>query len=111
MHDEWRYEKNSDDTFTFKCGDDIIIESIDEVWVVVDNHAGIESPVLLKHGSKEKLHKIYDDMVEAYKSADGLDHKDLMLIELTNIPLEDINRCLSSTGYIGRIIKLINTKS
>ena len=63
MHDEWRYEKNSDDTFTFKCGDDIIIESIDEVWVVVDNHAGIESPVLLKHGSKEKLHKIYDDMV------------------------------------------------
>ena len=100
----FRYENLEDGKFVFKCDDEIIISSTDNIWLFIDNCEGFD-PVLLKHGTKNTIQKKYNSAVEVYKLADGLDHRDLIMIEITNLSLENINKCINNTGYIKKILK------
>ena len=63
---------------------------------------------IYKHGEKSQVLKQYDDVMKKYLDA-GFDDiaKDLKVIDVTNIPLEEINKCLSITGYVSKIVKLL----
>lgn len=61
----------------------------------------LEFPVLLKHGEPVKVKEYFDKMFALTKN------KDLyyIIIDYGDVPIEEINKMLTTTGYIAKPIK------
>jgi len=103
----WHYIKTPDNKFQLIDSDgEKIAEPIEKLSFLID--ANEETSTLLKHGDHDKVEiklKSYD---KAYRDAGLTDMaNDLMLIDVSNVDLEEVNKCIAITGYINNFIRAI----
>lgn len=80
-----------------------ILSMSDEVAICFSMDNGMTC--LHKHGSPEKVNKWYEETRKKY-IAHGLRHEaDSLLIISGKFPVEELNKMLDITGYIGSFVK------
>jgi hypothetical protein len=72
----------------------------DQVAMVVD----VEDGILLKHGAPESIEQHYNRLRTMFPYIK-------MLILSKEIPAEEINKCLTTTGYVREFIRLRSSES
>ena len=99
---EFQYIKE-DGQFIWREGEERLCTH-DTLFFFIDT----EPPILLSHGSKEAIGKKYDDYVEKMKVA-GYDDmaREVMMIDVSKLDIEEINKCINNSGYINKFIKAI----
>lgn len=55
---------------------------------------------LHKHGSRENVQNWYDKIVKRYRAAGLHDIADEMVMIAGKFPVDELNRCIESSGYI-----------
>jgi len=108
-----------DGTFFLKDEHDNIILGTQSIWMMLD----IEDHIIHKHGQEEFIKKAYDGFqtkIRAHAAEELNPEKKAMLInmadtmimlDVTKIPLEELNHALASSGYIGRLLTKYNIVS
>ena len=81
-----------------------VITTSSSVWMIAST---LEKGrwILLSHGPEKNVKAKYDKMIKAYIEA-GLDQEveDMYLLNASDFPLEDINKCIENSGYISTLI-------
>lgn len=106
---EFKYIKDGE-RFIFCEGDEWIGDpNVYELYFMVDV-ADLDQNMctLLKHGKKELVEKKYNAYISSLK-AGGLDDmiKDVMMIDVSKLELDEINKCITNSGYISKIVKAL----
>jgi hypothetical protein len=96
------YEQNEGEFRYNLNGETFISES---VWMI----ASRMSPnrwVIISHGPEDKVKTKYDEMVKAFSEA-GFHHEidDMYLLDASDFNIEEINKCIEITNYIGYLIE------
>lgn len=78
--------------------------SSDSVWMIADKTC--TRWTLLSHGPEEKVKNKFDEMSEAFKIAGFAEYaENLYLLDASNFSIEEINKCIEITNYIGNLIE------
>lgn len=88
--------------YQFNCGQYVLYKDgqpttkpSDTIALCIDKDSG----VLHKHGDPERVRQWHATNVRALRQAGCADWADHMVVVEGRFPLEEINRCLSNTGY------------
>jgi len=93
--------------YSFISADEgIITREIDEVAIAFDK----ETWTLHKHGRKEYVEKWFNKTIKIFKKAGFIDMANNMVMISGKFPVEELNRCLDTTGYIQIMCKKLKLK-
>lgn len=84
-------------------GDMPIHEPLDEIAIAFDRQSG----TLHMHGEPEMVEKWLKNAKQRFQAAGFNDMANDLMIISGRFELDDLNRCLSTTGYIGRLYERI----
>lgn len=107
---EYRKSKIVDGHFDLLDENKEVITTVDSIWLIVDvDSKDIHRSFIQKHGSKENIQKRYDEMqtelrVKVLGDVGREMADELVMMEVTRIPLEEINHALAAMNYIARIM-------
>ncbi len=79
---------------------DEILESMSEVAFMFDDHGGTSPPALLRHGSLDRVNKLARKMRKMYAKNRLADISTRLIVIQGKIPIKEIDKMLSTTGYI-----------
>lgn len=82
-----------------------IVTMCDEIAIAFDK----ESFTLLKHGSPENVNKWYQTARAKYIEAGFEDMAQALVVIQGAFPVEEVNKCLSHSGYIQKFWEKLNT--
>lgn len=104
---EFRYIKENG-KFVWCHGDEKLHYS-DDLWFLVDvTDADVGMCTMLGHGGKKNVNARYDRLHQAYKESNHPEMTDdLLMIDMSGIDLEEINKCINITGYISKFVKAV----
>lgn len=68
-----------------------------------------EGPVLMKHGPPEMVAEWAKRAAAAYREA-GIEPEVAMLTLPRGFPVDEINRCVSTAGYVGELIARVESE-
>ena len=89
------------------CDGDEILDSMEEVAIGYEDN--METGTMLhKHGSKKRIEEWMKKTVQMYKKAGGIlaeDADNIKMIFSSEWDLEELNKMLNITGYIGIFLK------
>jgi len=103
----------SDGTYYLMDEYDNIVTGMQEIWMMID----IREHIVFRHGSHESVKKRYDETQEKLRGSakTELDPEtkavslqmcdDLIMLNVTKLPLEEINHILASSGYIKFVLE------
>lgn len=100
----------SDGTYYLMDEYDNIVTGMREIWMMID----IREHIIHCHGSKEGVEKRFNKFQKQLGSADVIaEHQaltlqirqDIVMLEVTKLPLEEINHALASSGYIKFVLQ------
>ncbi len=89
-----------------------IIISTEEIWLMVE----VDSFVVHAHGSKENVLRRFNNfqtkLMKGAQEATSNETKELILkmcehmvmLDITKVPLEEVNRILSTSGYVKKVL-------
>lgn len=79
------------------------------LWFLVDvTDADGGMCTMLGHGGKKNVNARYDRLHQAYKESNHPEMTDdLLMIDMSGIDLEEINKCINITGYISKFVKAV----
>lgn len=104
---EMYYEKSEDGTFQWKHGEEVHME-VSNIWFLIGKGELDGKPfhTLHRHGNKGGVTKRMEEMQKQYRQ-NGLEDiaDDLVLIEVTNLDIETINKCLNNTGFVTTVVE------
>lgn len=80
-------------------GEDPIGPCLDEVAIAFDKESG----TLHKHGNPEWVAKWHQETQAKFRQAGFDDMADALIVITGRFDLEDLNRCLSTSGYVARL--------
>lgn len=91
---EYNYKLNCSE-YVLHCGNTPIGALLQEVAVAFDKDSG----TLFKHGDPALVEKWYQKTVSAYRSSGLSDMADSIVVIQGRFKLDDLNKCLTHTGY------------
>ena len=96
MEDEYNYKTNCGQYVLHK-GDKPIGPLLDEVSIAFDKESG----TLHKHGSREMVERWADNAKSKFRESGFGEMADDIVVITGAFDLNDINRCITTSGYIG----------
>lgn len=100
------YEKRDNKFHLISDGESIVIS--DTLWMLisVDEHMC----TVHKHGNKEFVLGQLERMSKAFADANMKKYaEELKAFDVSNIDLEEVNKCLSITGYVSKVYKMFQS--
>ncbi len=106
-YEEFKYIKEGDQFIW--CEGEERLHISDNLWFFVDTaHLDDHMCTLHSHGSKENIEKRYNDFVGKMRNTGNDDMAaDVMMIDVSKLDIEEINKCISITGYVSKFVKAI----
>lgn len=108
---------NKDGSYYLMDEYDTLIAGMDEIWMMLD----IEDGVIHKHGSHKNTKKHYDHFQAKLRDAakDGTGDTEVLrhmadcmiMLDVTKIPLNELNHAIASSGYIKTLLKKYGIQS
>lgn len=85
------------------------IPPMKQVAILYTDSKDLPNMVLHKHGSVEHVLAHYDRMRNAYKAAGfAKEAMELKIFRSDRIPVDELNKCLEITGYVGQMVRQMN---
>lgn len=92
--------------YKMNCGQYVLHDGADPIGPVMDEVAlafDCESGTLHKHGSVAMVSKWHETAQAKFRAGGFADMADQLLMIAGRFPLEDLNRCLSTSGFVARL--------
>jgi hypothetical protein len=88
------------DSYQLYRGEEPFGPAIDEVAIALDRSAG----TLMKHGDPEQVRAWYSRAQASFREAGFAENADDLVVISARFEVEDLNRCLTITGYAGKLL-------
>jgi hypothetical protein len=93
-------------SYGLNCGQYVLMDGdrpigrvLDEVSIALDKVEG----TLHKHGSPDSVHAWHSRTQQALRSSGANEMADNLVVLTGRFPLDELNRCITHTGYAGRL--------
>lgn len=103
----------SDGTYYLMDEHDNIVTGMQEIWMMID----IREHIIFRHGSHDSVKKKYDEFQDKLRGGAKTELNpetkalslrmcdDLVMLDVTKLPLEEINHALAASGYIKFVLQ------